>query len=32
VDIGTGEGRYVDRSARQNADRFYIGIDVGEGR
>lgn len=28
VDIGTGDGRYVYRSARQNPDRFYIGIDV----
>jgi 16S rRNA (adenine(1408)-N(1))-methyltransferase len=28
VDLGTGDGRYVYRSARQNPDRFYIGIDV----
>jgi 16S rRNA (adenine(1408)-N(1))-methyltransferase len=28
VDIGTGDGRYVYRRARQNPDRFYIGIDV----
>jgi 16S rRNA (adenine(1408)-N(1))-methyltransferase len=28
VDIGTGDGRYVYRSAGQNPDRFYIGIDV----
>lgn len=28
VDIGTGDGRYVYRSARANPDRFYIGIDV----
>jgi len=28
VDIGTGEGRYVYRSARANPDRFYIGIDA----
>jgi 16S rRNA (adenine(1408)-N(1))-methyltransferase len=28
VDMGTGDGRYVYRSARSNPDRFYIGIDV----
>jgi 16S rRNA (adenine(1408)-N(1))-methyltransferase len=28
VDIGTGDGRYVYRSARANPDRFYIGLDV----
>ncbi len=28
VDIGTGDGLYVYRSARANPDRFYIGIDV----
>jgi 16S rRNA (adenine(1408)-N(1))-methyltransferase len=28
VDIGTGDGRFVYRSARSNPDRFYIGIDV----
>jgi 16S rRNA (adenine(1408)-N(1))-methyltransferase len=28
VDIGTGDGRYVYRSARANPDQFYIGIDV----
>jgi 16S rRNA (adenine(1408)-N(1))-methyltransferase len=28
VDIGTGDGRYVYRSARSDPDRFYIGIDV----
>jgi 16S rRNA (adenine(1408)-N(1))-methyltransferase len=28
VDIGTGDGRYVYRSARANPDKFYIGIDV----
>jgi 16S rRNA (adenine(1408)-N(1))-methyltransferase len=28
VDIGTGDGRYVYRSARADPDRFYIGIDV----
>ena len=27
VDIGTGDGRFVYRSARQNPNRFYIGID-----
>jgi 16S rRNA (adenine(1408)-N(1))-methyltransferase len=31
VDIGTGDGRYVCRSARSNPDRFYIGIDVERG-
>jgi 16S rRNA (adenine(1408)-N(1))-methyltransferase len=28
VDIGTGDGRYVYRSARANPGKFYIGIDV----
>jgi hypothetical protein len=28
VDIGTGDGRYVYRSARSDPDRIYIGIDV----
>jgi 16S rRNA (adenine(1408)-N(1))-methyltransferase len=28
VDVGTGDGRYVYRSAGENPDRFYIGIDV----
>jgi 16S rRNA (adenine(1408)-N(1))-methyltransferase len=28
VDLGTGDGRYVYRSATRNPDRFYIGIDV----
>ena len=28
VDVGTGDGRYVYRSARANPDKFYIGIDV----
>ena len=28
VDLGTGDGRYAYRSARENPDRFYIGIDV----
>lgn len=27
VDIGTGDGRYVYRSARADPGRFYIGID-----
>lgn len=27
VDIGTGDGRFVYQSARQNPNRFYIGID-----
>lgn len=28
MDIGTGDGRFVYRSARANPDRFYMGIDV----
>ena len=28
MDIGTGDGRYVYRSARSDPNRFYIGIDV----
>lgn len=28
VDIGTGDGRYVYRSARDNPDKFYIGVEV----
>ena len=28
MDIGTGDGRYVYRSARANPDKFFIGIDV----
>ncbi len=28
VDIGTGDGLYVYRSARANPNKFYIGIDV----
>jgi 16S rRNA (adenine(1408)-N(1))-methyltransferase len=27
IDIGTGDGRYVYQSARQNPTKFYIGID-----
>lgn len=27
VDIGTGNGRFVYQSARQNPNKFYIGID-----
>ena len=27
IDIGTGDGRFVYESARQNPDKFYIGID-----
>lgn len=27
VDIGTGDGRFVYQSARQNPNKFYIGID-----
>jgi len=28
VDLGTGDGRFVYQSARQNPHRFYIGIDA----
>lgn len=28
VDIGTGDGRFVYQSARQNPHRFYLGIDA----
>jgi predicted RNA methylase len=28
IDIGTGDGRFVYRSARQNPKKFYIGIDA----
>lgn len=28
VDLGTGDGRFVYQSARQNPGRFYIGIDA----
>lgn len=28
VDIGTGDGRFVYRSAEKNPNRFYIGIDA----
>jgi len=28
VDIGTGDGRFVYRSARENRSKFYIGIDA----
>jgi 16S rRNA (adenine(1408)-N(1))-methyltransferase len=28
VDVGTGDGRFVYQSARNNPDRFYIGIDA----
>jgi 16S rRNA (adenine(1408)-N(1))-methyltransferase len=27
VDIGTGDGRFVYQSARENPRKFYIGID-----
>ena len=27
IDIGTGDGRFVYQSARQNSNKFYIGID-----
>ncbi len=28
IDIGTGDGRFVYQSARENPDRFYIGVDA----
>ena len=28
VDLGTGDGLFVCRAARENPDRFYIGIDI----
>ena len=28
IDIGTGDGRFVYESARQNPNKFYIGIDA----
>jgi len=28
VDIGTGDGRFVYRSAQENPNKFYIGIDA----
>ncbi len=28
IDIGTGDGRFVSRSAAVNPDKFYIGIDA----
>ena len=28
LDIGTGDGRFVSESARQNPNKFYIGIDA----
>src|SRR5205823_12834946 len=28
VDIGTGDGRFVSRCARENRSKFYIGIDA----
>lgn len=28
VDLGTGDGRFVYQSARQNKQRFYLGIDA----
>lgn len=31
LDVGTGDGRYVYRSARADPDRLYIGIDVHTG-
>jgi 16S rRNA (adenine(1408)-N(1))-methyltransferase len=31
IDIGTGDGRFVYRSARQNPGRFFIGINANPG-
>lgn len=31
MDVGTGDGRFVYQSARNNPDRFYIGIDASPG-
>ncbi len=28
IDVGTGDGRFVSLGARQNPDKFYIGIDA----
>jgi 16S rRNA (adenine(1408)-N(1))-methyltransferase len=28
IDLGTGDGLFVCRSARENPDRFHIGIDI----
>ena len=28
IDIGTGDGSFVYQSARENPDRFYIGVDA----
>ncbi len=28
IDIGTGDGRYVSAVARENPDKFYIGVDA----
>jgi 16S rRNA (adenine(1408)-N(1))-methyltransferase len=28
VDIGTGDGRFVQRAARENPQKFYVGIDA----
>jgi 16S rRNA (adenine(1408)-N(1))-methyltransferase len=28
IDIGTGDGNFVYRSAREHPDRFYIGVDA----
>jgi 16S rRNA (adenine(1408)-N(1))-methyltransferase len=28
VDIGTGDGRFVYNAARQNPNKFFIGIDA----
>jgi 16S rRNA (adenine(1408)-N(1))-methyltransferase len=31
IDIGTGDGRFVYRSAREHPERFYIGVDAQAG-
>lgn len=31
IDVGTGDGRFVCLSARQNPDKFFIGIDANAG-
>ncbi|MEO6334133.1 MAG: class I SAM-dependent methyltransferase [Pyrinomonadaceae bacterium] len=28
IDIGTGDGRYVSAAARENPNKFYIGVDA----
>ncbi len=31
MDLGTGDGRFVSQSARENPDRYYLGIDASPG-